>query len=155
VGARVCWSRTRPAAELRSLSRLVGEAGGGDGGGEGATASLFFLPPAGGLASARPSVSVSHGPTDERERKRNGEGSEEEPTVVLMDGSVHQRRCGGMVGASGGARLRGGRGLDLSAVVSSREDKVGGEFCSSWAGDGKVNAVNRKGYGPFLEKNIK
>jgi hypothetical protein len=56
------------------------------------------------------------------------------------------------VGASGGARLRGGRGLDLSAVVSSREDKVGGEFWSSWAGDGKVNAVNRKGYGPFLEK---
>jgi hypothetical protein len=27
-----------------------------------------------------------------------------------------------------------------------------GEFWSSWAGDGKVNAVNRKGYGPFLEK---
>jgi hypothetical protein len=79
--ARVCWSRTRPAAELRSLSRLVGEARGGDGGGEGAAASLFFLPPAG-----------------------------------------------------------------------SREDKAGGEFWSSWAGDGKVNAVNRKGYGPFLEK---
>jgi hypothetical protein len=72
--------------------------------------------------------------------------------VVRMDGSVHQRRCGGVVGASGGARLRGGRGLDLSAVVSIREDKVGGEFWSSWAGDGKVNAVNRKGYGPFLEK---
>jgi hypothetical protein len=36
--------------------------------------------------------------------------------------------------------------------VSSREDKVGGKFWSSWAGDGKVNAVNRKGYGPFLEK---
>ena len=72
-----------------------------------------------------------------------------------MDGSVHQRRCGGVVGASGGARLRGGRGLDLSAVVSSREDKVGGEFWSSWAGDGKVNAVNRKGYGPFLEKKHK
>jgi hypothetical protein len=65
--------------------------------------------------------------------------------VYGMDGSVHQRRCGGMVGASGGTRLRGGRGLDLSAVVSSREDKVGGEFWSSWAGDGKVNAVNRKG----------
>jgi hypothetical protein len=29
--------------------------------------------------------------------------------VYRMDGSVHQRRCGGMVGASGGARLRGGR----------------------------------------------
>jgi hypothetical protein len=41
-------------------------------------------------------------------------------------------------------------GLDLSAVVGSREDKVGGEFWSSWAGDGKVNAANRKGYGPFL-----
>jgi hypothetical protein len=27
---------------------------------------------------------------------------------------------------SGGARLRGGRGLHLFAVVSSREDKVGG-----------------------------
>jgi hypothetical protein len=155
VGARVCWSPTRPAAELRSLSHLVGEAGGGDGGGEGAAALLFFLPPAGGLASARLSVSVSHGPTDERERERNGGGSEEETTVVQMDGSVHQRRCGGVVGASGGARLRGGRGLDLSAVVSSREDKVGGEFWSSWAGDGKVNVVNRKGYGPFLEKNIK
>jgi hypothetical protein len=75
MGARVCWSPTRPAAELRSLSRLVGEAGGEDGGGEGAAASLFFLPPAGGLASARPSVSVSHGPTDERER---GRGMEEE-----------------------------------------------------------------------------
>jgi hypothetical protein len=56
------------------------------------------------------------------------------------------------VGASGGARLRGGRGLDLPAVVSSRENKVGGEFWSSWVGDGKVNAVNRKGYDPFLEK---
>jgi hypothetical protein len=55
--------------------------------------------------------------------------------VYGMDGSVHQRRCGGVVGASGGARLRGGRGLDLSArVVSSREDKVGGEFWSSWTG---------------------
>ena len=84
MGTRVCWSRTRPAAELRSLSRLVGEAGGGDGGGEGAAALLFFLPPAGGLASARPSVSVSHGPTDERERDRNGGGSEEETTVVLF-----------------------------------------------------------------------
>ena len=84
-----------------------------------------------------------------------GGGSEEEPTVVRMDGSVHQRRCGGVVGASGGARLRGGRGLDLSAVVSSREDKVGGEFWSSWAGDGKVNATNRKGYSPFFGKNIK
>jgi hypothetical protein len=39
--------------------------------------------------------------------------------------------------------------------VSSREDKVGGEFRSSWEGDGKVNAVNIKGYSPFLEKNIK
>jgi hypothetical protein len=29
---------------------------------------------------------------------------------------------------------------------------VGGEFWSSWAGDGKVNAANRKGYDPFLEK---
>uniref|UniRef100_A0A804PDT2 Uncharacterized protein n=1 Tax=Zea mays TaxID=4577 RepID=A0A804PDT2_MAIZE len=29
----------------------------------------------------------------------------------------------GVVGVSGGARLRGGRGLDLSAVVGSREDK--------------------------------
>jgi hypothetical protein len=26
------------------------------------------------------------------------------------------------------------------------------EFWSSWAGDGKVYAVNRKGYDPFLEK---
>jgi hypothetical protein len=34
-----------------------------------------------------------------------------------------------VVGASGGARFRGGRGLDLSAVVSSREDKVGRESC--------------------------
>jgi hypothetical protein len=75
--------------------------------------------------------------------------------VVQMDGSVHQRRCGSVVGASGGARLRGGRGLDLPAVVSSQEDKVGGEFWSSWAGNGKVNAVNRKGYGPFLEKKHK
>jgi hypothetical protein len=39
--------------------------------------------------------------------------------------------------------------------VGSREDKVGGEFWSSWARDGKVNAANRKGYGSFLEKNIK
>jgi hypothetical protein len=61
--------------------------------------------------------------------------------------------AGGVVGASGGARLRGWRGLGLSAVVSSREDKVGGEFWSSWAGDGKVNAVSRKGYGPFLKKH--
>jgi hypothetical protein len=60
--------------------------------------------------------------------------------------------AGGMVGAGGGARLRGWRGLGLSAVMSSQEDKVGGEFWSSWAGDGKVNAVNRKGYGPFLKK---
>ena len=72
--------------------------------------------------------------------------------AAMVAPAVHQRWCGGVVGASGGARLRGGRGLDLSAVVSSREDKVGGEFWSSWAGDGKVNAVNRKGYGPFLEK---
>jgi hypothetical protein len=60
------------------------------------------------------------------------------------------------VGASGGARLRGGRGLDLSAVVSSREEKVGGEFWSSWAGDGKVNTVNsRDGFGCLEIRNIR
>jgi hypothetical protein len=56
-------------------------------------------------------------------------------------------------------RARGGGGgrvvVGADAEVSNREDKVEGEFWSSWAGDGKVNAVNRKGYGPFLEKNIK
>jgi hypothetical protein len=83
------------------------------------------------------------------------EGGRKPRPVYGMHGSVHQRRCGDMVGTSRGAMLRGGRGLDLSRVVSIREDKVGGKFWSFWAGDGKVNAVNRKGYGPFLEKNIK
>jgi hypothetical protein len=64
--------------------------------------------------------------------------------AAMVAPAVHQRRCGG-------ARLRGSR-LDLSGVVSSREDKVGGKFWSFWAGDGKVNAVNRKGYGPFWKK---
>jgi hypothetical protein len=54
------------------------------------------------------------------------------------------RVCGGF----GGGRVVMGAYAD----VSSREDKAGGKFWSSWAGDGKVNAVNRKGYGPFLEK---
>jgi hypothetical protein len=54
------------------------------------------------------------------------------------------RVCGGF----GGGGVVGGADVE----VSSREDKVGGKFWSSWAGDGKVNAVNRKGYGPFLEK---
>jgi hypothetical protein len=54
------------------------------------------------------------------------------------------RVCGGF----GGGRVVVG----ADAEVSSREDKVGGKFWSSWVGDGKVNAVNRKGYGPFLEK---
>jgi hypothetical protein len=123
--------------------------------GEGRAQQLRFSssrPQAAFPQPVRPSAYPTVPPTRERERERNGGGSEEEPTVVRMDGSVHQRRCGGVVGASGGARLRKGRGLDLSAVVSSREDKVGGEFWSSWAGDGKVNAVNRKGYGLFLEK---
>jgi hypothetical protein len=57
------------------------------------------------------------------------------------------RVCGG----SGGGRVVVG----VDAEVSSREDKAGGKFWSSWAGDGKVNAINRKGYGPFFGKNIK
>jgi hypothetical protein len=61
--------------------------------------------------------------------------------VYRMDESVHQRRCGGMVGTSGGARLRGGRGLDLSArVVSSREDKVGGETRAGHMSVGETRA---------------
>jgi hypothetical protein len=54
----------------------------------------------------------------------------------------------GFAGGFGGGRMVVG----ADAEVSSREDKVGGEFWSSWAGDGKVNVVNRKGYSPFLEK---
>jgi hypothetical protein len=82
VGARLCWSRTRPAAELRSLSRLVGEARGAEMGREGRS-SFAFLPPAGGRASARQRIP----PT--RERERNG-GSEEEPTVGLVQPRVER-----------------------------------------------------------------
>jgi hypothetical protein len=57
------------------------------------------------------------------------------------------RVCGGF----GGGRVVVG----ADAEVSSREDKAGGKFWSSWAGDEKVNAVNRKGYNPFFGKNIK
>jgi hypothetical protein len=57
------------------------------------------------------------------------------------------RVCGGF----GGGRVVVG----ADEEVSSREDKAGGKFWSSWAGDEKVNAVNRKGYNPFFGKNIK
>jgi hypothetical protein len=45
--------------------------------------------------------------------------------------------------------------VGADAEVSSREDKAGGKFWSSWAGDEKVNAVNRKGYNPFFGKKHK
>jgi hypothetical protein len=60
-----------------------------------------------------------------------------------------------MVGTSGGTRLRGGRGLDLSGVVSSREDKVGRKFWSFWTERWESECGQKKGVRSFFGKKHK